>query len=383
MKTFTTIALTCCLITVIALQVTVLRNQNRPESVVPYQPVDRAALPQIQTVSYSVEEGQAAAEAGTEEPSWKTRQANLNFAANKSSDEGAVLEPAIIPDNPFADAAPANEPLLSFVPVDSEPAVGLLDSEPAPATLQLGPPSAEPLVGGFAGTEPGVVEVFSQPESAPSGSLANKQEPEVDDPRAAPDSRPEEEQQPDPELAKYPIWLLIKPDGVQFLQTQEEIATNRHTIPPNAFLIGCRSATFKAGAFDEFAPAGAAPETERNDSQRTFNLSCDVFTLKGRYGTRQQIEVTGATLSFSTASQQIHLHADKPQPLEFHSWDESAENRMQADEITLQLHADGFQMSAEGASGVEINPNPDPKKQPKPTPKAQGFSTFPEGSPFG
>ncbi|MDB4680240.1 MAG: hypothetical protein P8M30_12150 [Planctomycetaceae bacterium] len=48
------------------------------------------------------------------------------------------------------------------------------------------------------------------------------------------------------DLKEYPVWLLIQPQGVRFLQSDEEIAIHQNQIPANAFLIGCHEAEFKA-----------------------------------------------------------------------------------------------------------------------------------------
>lgn len=128
---------------------------------------------------------------------------------------------------------------------------------------------------------------------------------------------------PPDELAKYPVWLLIKPDGIQFLQTLEEIATNRNTIPPHAFLLCCVTANFKAAA---------------GEQQPEFQLTCEDFLLRGRYGSKQSLEVKGASLEFSTRTQQVQLRGSEELPLESHSLDAASETRMRAEEINLQLN---------------------------------------------
>jgi hypothetical protein len=173
------------------------------------------------------------------------------------------------------------------------------------------------------------------------------------------------------EFTKYPIRLLIKPDGIQFQQTQEEIATNQNAIPPNAFLLGCVTVNFK----------GAAGEPKPD-----FQLSCEDFLLMGSFGTQQNLDVKGASLSYSTQTQQIQLQGSDELPLEFHSVDAASETRMQADEIKLQLQPGGrpfirrrseesrvanehvrvaassFQVSAKNITALEAISNPAPKQ---------------------
>lgn len=131
-------------------------------------------------------------------------------------------------------------------------------------------------------------------------------------------------QEPAADLARYPIWILIKPEGIQFLQTQDEIAANQNAIPPNAFLLGCVTVNF-TGASVEQTP--------------DFQLKCEDFLLMGRYGTKQNLDVKGASLTYSTKSKQIQLKGTEELPLEAHSVDEASETRMQADEIFLQLES--------------------------------------------
>lgn len=347
MKTFTTIALTGCLIVVVALQAIMLRNQNHRDSVIDYRPLDEVPA-QIETVSYSVDAGDEDPGSATEEPA---------EADSTPAWKLEVPEPARLPENTLADAA--------------------TDIEPTPALVHS---SSEPIQLEFAETGPVVADAFFpdgfKPENNPFDEPGRTSEPESFEPVQSQNPVEKAQPEPDPELAEYPIWLLIKPDGVRFLQTEEEIATNHHAIPPNAFLIGCRSAEFKAGTVADFE---GVEKPENGDGKRAFQLNCKDFTLKGSFGTKQTLEVTGDTLAFATETQQIQLQGAEKQPLEFHSWDESAENRMQADEITLQLHADGFQMSAKGTSSLEINPNPDPGKQAKPRREPSGFDPFPAG----
>jgi hypothetical protein len=210
------------------------------------------------------------------------------------------------------------------------------------------------------------------------------------------------EQEPSADLAKYPIWLLIKPDGIQFLQNQEEIATNQNAIPRNAFLLGCMTVKFE----------GASVEQKPN-----FQLSCEEFLLMGRYGTKQNLDVKGASLTFSTKSKQIRLTGTEKLPLELHSIDEASETRMRADEITLQLdsglatvtrfetrnyldpksgqqktaqfpiteqrsYGSNFQLSARNITALEVIANPAPEEDaPRWTPDSPGRGNGPANAP--
>lgn len=170
---------------------------------------------------------------------------------------------------------------------------------PRPAPLSVDPPT-------YRDPQPSTPPVFDDGPNLQPGKVPHDPKPAAAD-----------------ELAKYPIWLLIKPDGVQFLQTQEEIATNRNTIPPHAFLLCCVTANFKAAA---------------GEQQPEFQLTCEDFLLRGRYGSKQNLDVKGASLNFSTRTQQVQLRGSEELPLELHTVDVASETRMQADEILLQLN---------------------------------------------
>ena len=142
------------------------------------------------------------------------------------------------------------------------------------------------------------------------------------------------------EFAKYPIWLLIKPGGIRFLQTREEIAMDRNAIPPDAFLLGCVTVKFE----------GAAGEQKPD-----FKLDCDDFLLLGRFGTQKHLEVKGAALSFATKSQQIQFKGSEALPLEIHSIDAVSESRMRAEEVILQLDS-GSRTVTKYETGIVVDP---------------------------
>lgn len=150
-----------------------------------------------------------------------------------------------------------------------------------------------------------------------------------------------------PPDAKYPIWLLIEPDGIQFLQTQKEIAEHRGTFHNDALLLGCATAKFEGAASDQ--------NTE-------FNLNCEDFLMLGRYGTKQELGVTGAALHYSTKTKQLRMTGTEELPLEYEARDAASHTLLQADEIILQLHEDSFQLSVRGAQALEIHALPEAEK---------------------
>jgi hypothetical protein len=341
MRTFATLSLTCCLVVVIVLQAMTLRNQQPRESVVRFRPANEP-MPIIETAAYSVDVAET-------EPVVDLPDSSEEFATTA---ENETPEP-LVEDPAFASPAP----VPSLVPLESASA-SRLGGQPegnSDDPLAFAEPRSD--------APPVLTGPVSPPKTANTLSVQPDQEQEPEQPELA------------AELAQYPIWLLIQPDGVQFLQTEEEIATHFHSIPPNSFLLGCQSASFEAGPAEE----SLLGESGQTSPARAFRLKCEDFVLKGSYGTKQQLEVTGNSLDYSTESEQILLKGTEESSLEYLSVDESASTRMQADQIVLQLHSDRFQVSAKGASGVEIEPNPDPSEQRKPKPGPPGFDPFPEG----
>jgi len=127
------------------------------------------------------------------------------------------------------------------------------------------------------------------------------------------------------DLKAYPIWLLIQPQGVRFLQSDEEIAVHQNSIPHHAFLVGCHEAEFKA---------------VRDAEDRSFLLSCQDFALLGSYGTKQFAEIKGMSLAYSTKTNQIQLQGEKDAPVEARLNHPDTETLMQAEVINLTLKSD-------------------------------------------
>jgi hypothetical protein len=141
------------------------------------------------------------------------------------------------------------------------------------------------------------------------------------------------------DLKEYPIWLMIQPQGVRFLQSDEEIAIHQNQIPANAFLIGCHEAEFKAVS---------------DAKDRSFQLDCKDFALLGSYGTKQHVEIKGASLAYSTQSQQVELTGDKELPLEYRLSHLASESVLKAERITLSLLEDRYRTTATNVELIEI-----------------------------
>ncbi|MBD3672100.1 MAG: hypothetical protein HUJ26_01125 [Planctomycetaceae bacterium] len=175
-------------------------------------------------------------------------------------------------------------------------------------------------------------------------------------------------------LKEYPIWLVIKPEGVRFLQTEEEIALHQNQIPLDAFLVGCQQATFEASS---------------NAEKRAFDLKCEKFVLMGSYGAKQHVEAKGAALSYSTTNDQLQLSGAEKQPVEARLNGQESTTLLSAEQIKLNLHhgpitktkdvpvrkgqyqavteesdlpLTHFQLSAEKIISLEIHPSPTPQK---------------------
>lgn len=342
MKTFATAVLAGCLIIVIALQVLMLRNQNHQDSESRYQSINQA-YPHIELASYSVEAVPDEVEASADP-------------------EEIEFEPDFVegPSEPMFEANPFGEPVIvtplstaaglppTLVPAESESVLSLLDAEAELAT-PFGPAYSEktkPLSADISippATKTGPVK--APPAVAPSDEVAGATV----------------EQEP-PATEKYPMWLLLKPDGVQFLQSDEELATNLSSIPANAFLVGCFEPKF------EGVVANEKPD---------FQLTCQEFMLKGRYGTPQTVLIKGAELRYSTLTRKIELKGSDEIELTCKIENGQMDSHLLADEITFQLHDDSFQVSVKGSTSLEIDAYPAPVTKPRSS-DSRGFDPFPD-----
>lgn len=154
------------------------------------------------------------------------------------------------------------------------------------------------------------------------------------------------EVKPLPEMAfdsSAPIWLLISPAGVRFLQTPDEVMKHQQSVPSDSFLVGCH----------EFSMNGV-PGEQRPD----FALVCKQTVLFGAYGTAKVLNATAGELKFETKSQSVQLSGQEEQPVKLMINDPNGDQmNVQAQKLIIQLSEESYQMSVSDAK-FELSTEP-------------------------
>lgn len=144
----------------------------------------------------------------------------------------------------------------------------------------------------------------------------------------------------DTDGARHPVWIVVKPDGLHFVQSSEELKGIQQN-PTNAFLIACREFEMKAAS---------------SDGEPGFVLDCRQAAVYGKYGTWKFVEMEGQNLHYETRERILQLSGSDDKSVRF-SVEDGGEMTASAAQIQLQLGDTDYRMRATGVQ-MEFHAKP-------------------------
>lgn len=141
--------------------------------------------------------------------------------------------------------------------------------------------------------------------------------------------------------SSYQIWFVLKPDGLQFVQTPDELNAIQENPPADAFVIACHEFEMKG------TPSKGNPR---------YVLLCRQAMVAGRYGTQRWVSMEGQDLRYDTQERELQLTGSDDKPVRF-SVEDGDELNLTAPGIRLQLGASTYKLQAIGVQ-MEFHAKP-------------------------